>query len=1013
MLTKTDNGTLTLAGSSLFGKTVVGQGTLNLPGALTNTSAVTVGTVAGYNVNLNLSGNLVATNLFVGNISGVNASVVQTGGNSFFGSGGGDAVSVGNIYGAYGYYNAAGGTLTANGIAVGGENNTGVGNPSSTGGNGLMDINNGAAVNDIGWLVMSRGTAAELGVLNVYSGGSLAFAGGGLVCNWGTGQTSIINVMGGSVTSTNQGVNFRTAGDIGILNLDGGVLQGTAVSGSGILNFNGGVLKAAANSSAFVNLTRANVYSNGGTIDDGGYALTINQPLLAPVGYGVSTITVSADSSGYVVPPIVTITGGAGSNATAIATISGGQVATITVTSPGNGYASGDAGSMSLAFTGGGASATPPSTSTFTLAPNTSGGLTKLGTGTLTLTGANTYTGNTVINAGKLIVTSAHQATNAVSVADTAGYGVSLTGAPATVTNGAITLAAGTTTLSFGLGNNGNPGQPLLFCGALTNNGTLNVSVAANSSLLTVGSAIPLMHYAGGILGSLNPTIAGPRGSSMTLSNDTTGHILYAVVNSSLIGGIVWTGTNSAPGLANLWDLNSTTNWLIAGSPTDYQEIVPPGDAVTFNDLGSGTVLLSNSVSPASVTISNSAVDYTFQGTGSISGTAGLTKQGSGTVTFNVANTYNGGTTLSNGTIVLGNGTALGSGTVTLAGGTFRNGATLTMNNTVSVVTNTSTIWDVQGGNFTFNGNLTGGGTITRGIGALLSLYLGGDNSGFTGTYQDQNNGNAVTRITSASAGSASARWIWNQGTSTRMSLNFGDGTINWGSMTGSGYVQQGTAGTTIIQAGALGLNDTFSGVMQEFAAGDVLAFTKVGTGTMTLSGANTYTGPTIVSNGTLNVSTVQTGGGDFTVVDGATLGVNVITNGSLKVSSLTLGSGNNCTNNFTGIASTTAAAITNAGALTLAGTVTVNVPGNYNRRTISAHWIGRRHFRHRRVCRRPAARRGCGHHHHQRQHHHIQRSPRLAASLVWSGAASTNWDFATTNWQALPCRNSTPTACW
>ena len=37
----------------------------------------------------------------------------------------------------------------------------------------------------------------------------------------------------------------------------------------------------------------------------------------------------------------------------------------------------------------------------------------------------------------------------------------------------------------------------------------------------------------------------------------------------SLSGGIVWTGTNSAPGLANLWDLNSTTNWLFAGSPTD------------------------------------------------------------------------------------------------------------------------------------------------------------------------------------------------------------------------------------------------------------------------------------------------------------------------------------------------------------------------------------------------------------------------------------------------------------
>lgn len=250
------------------------------------------------------------------------------------------------------------------------------------------------------------------------------------------------------------------------------------------------------------------------------------------------------------------------------------------------------------------------------------------------------------------------------------------------------------------------------------------------------------------------------------------------------------------------------------------------------------------------------------------------------------------------------------------------------MNNNISAATNTTTIWDVQGGNFTFNGNLTGGGTITRGIGATLTLYLGGDNSGFTGTYQDQVNANAVTRFNTASAGSANARWIWNQGTSTRMTLNFGDGTINWGSMTGTGFVQQGVAGTSIIQAGALGLNDTFSGVMQQFAAGDVLGLTKVGTGTMTLSGANTYTGLTTVSNGTLVITTAHAGNGDFVVNDNKTLGV--VNNGGSQtalLNSLTLGdTAGPMKLFFTNVASTTIPVITVVSAVTQNGTCNIAI---------------------------------------------------------------------------------------
>ena len=317
-----------------------------------------------------------------------------------------DCLDVGNISGGFGYYNAKAGAVTANGVAVGGENNTGTGF-TGTGGDGIMEIN-GGNVNDTGWFVMSRGDATENGVLNLFSG-SLSFAGGGLVCNWGSGQTAIINVLGGTLSSANEGIGLGGGGNTGILNLNGGVVSVTGIGGNwggtyGQLNFNGGTLQAVGNVANPLRMTSANVYGNGATIDDGGYAVAIDQPLLAPAGYGVTSIVLSDGGSGYVAPPIVTISGGSGSNATAIAQINfaTGTITNLLVTCPGSGYSSGD--TLTANFDGGGSSAVTPASATFNLVLNTSGGLIKKGSGTLTLAGANTYTGVTVVSNGTLKV---------------------------------------------------------------------------------------------------------------------------------------------------------------------------------------------------------------------------------------------------------------------------------------------------------------------------------------------------------------------------------------------------------------------------------------------------------------------------------------------------------------------------------------------------------------------------------------------------------------------------------
>lgn len=110
-------------------------------------------------------------------------------------------------------------------------------------------------------------------------------------------------------------------------------------------------------------------------------------------------------------------------------------------------------------------------------------------------------------------------------------------------------------------------------------------------------------------------------------------------------------------------------------------------------------------------------------------------------------------------------------------------------------------------------------------------------------------------------------------------------------------------------------------------AGGGKTQVVKSGTGAWSLEGANSYIGLTSVLAGTLTTTTASVGAGAFTVADGATL--RVVPSGSsatLPMSSLTLGSAN--LNLILGGATPPAPLITVAGALTLTGTVTVTIEG-------------------------------------------------------------------------------------
>src|SRR5207244_1270735 len=94
--------------------------------------------------------------------------------------------------------------------------------------------------------------------------------------------------------------------------------------------------------------------------------------------------------------------------------------------------------------------------------------------------------------------------------------------------------------------------------------------------------------------------------------------------------------------------------------------------------------------------------------------------------------------------------------------------------------------------------------------------------------------------------------------------------TIN--GLSGAGTVDNTVAGTPTLTVGGNDQGSTFSGVIKNTAG--TLSLTKIGTGTLILSGANTYSGTTTISAGTLQIGAGSTTGslGTGAVTDNGTL---------------------------------------------------------------------------------------------------------------------------------------------
>jgi autotransporter-associated beta strand protein len=341
-----------------------------------------------------------------------------------------------------------------------------------------------------------------------------------------------------------------------------------------------------------------------------------------------------------------------------------------------------------------------------------SGPLTKTGAGTLALTGALNQTGTTTVAAGTLALN---------PVVSAGGFSVS-SGATMTLASGAGTASLGTPTLAFGgatstlrfdLNTATVPTAALVnvtgIDGLTPNGAQLQVT---NAQAFPTGT-FTLIDYAGTGITS---------GFALQLPGRTAGSLVYDTANTRIdlnITGsdsVVWTGA-----AGGTWDVGTapgaggTNNWKLA-SNSNATNFIDTDTALFDDSTTNRTVTLNTTARPAAVTV-NTAATYTFQGTGAIAGTTGLTKQGTGTAVLATDNTYTGLTTVSAGTLQIGAGGATGS----IAGNI--------------AIDATGTLTFDRTGTLSYAGNISNAGTaagnITKtGAGTVVLL---GDNT-FTGT---------------------------------------------------------------------------------------------------------------------------------------------------------------------------------------------------------------------------------------------------------------------------------------
>jgi autotransporter-associated beta strand protein len=618
------------------------------------------------------------------------------------------------------------------------------------------------------------------------------------------------------------------------------------------------------------------------------------------------------------------------------------------------------------------------------------GNVVKAGFGTLTLTGASTFTGSTTINAGTLALSGsgAIADSSGVTVNNGGTFDISATSAGSSInslagggnvalgakmltitagnntfsgilsgTGGGLTVAGGTeiltgantytggTTIATGatlqLGNSGSSGS---IAGDVTNNGTLTLSHSGSTYIF------------GGVIsgaGAVNVSTSSASTTTFTGTNTytggttitnaslrignggTTGSIVGNVVfNSAALdfdrsdtytfGGVIsgdgavfqfgsgttiLTGSNTYTQATEIFNgtLSVSSDANLGAPSADYIYI----DNATLETTGTMTIARSIEFGSTSTISTDAGTTLTLTGQVNGYGAGSLTKAGDGTLVLATDITDLGAdTTIAAGTLQLGNGATAGSinGNVTNEGTlAFNRSDTLTFD---GVISGSGSVDQIGPGTTVLSGNnlYTGGTRLGGGTLSVSSLGNLGTTGGLTFDGGVLENTASFTLdqpgVLNSSGGTlqTDADLIWSAPiTGTGGLTKTGPGSLilsddlndyHGGTTIAGGSLQIGDNGATGSLTGDVVNNGTLA-----FAKTNTLSFgglisgsgmvTQSGTGTTVLTGNNTYTGATNINAGTLRVNGDQSAAtGLVTVASGATLGGSGIIGGAVTVAS-------------------------------------------------------------------------------------------------------------------------------
>jgi fibronectin-binding autotransporter adhesin len=900
-LTKNGAATLTLnGGNSYVGGTTLNTGTLVLgnaaalgTGALTlggastldNTLAMTLNNGVTLNAGLTLGGSNDLT--LAGAVEGVGgltkngaAALTLTGSNSYQGA---TQVVTGTLLAGASDALPAGSALT-------------IGSGATFDLNGFDVTTGSLAGAGVVALASSRLTAGGDNTSTTFSGnltggpdGGLTKTGNGTLSLSGTssfsGQTDI---QAGTVAIGN-GQSLGT----GTVSLQGGKLLGTAdlTMGNAVALNNAGSTVAAA----------------AGTQFDSSGALSLASNIEAVFGSTTDTGTVLLNSSGIEsgINNTLRVAGGtlkAGNEQLGILT--GGALVSTTVdagaTLDFNGI---DAGVVRLLGAGTVQTGTDASKTLALQSGNFSGNIQGAGNvdkttdGTLALSGSNSYSGATHINAGTLLVNGDQSAaTGAVTVANGATLGGSGTlGGAVTVENGGhlgsgsvpATLATGamslnpTSQLDFKFGQAGVAGGPLNDLvnvnGNLVLDGQLNVTTPAEGTFAT--GLYRVFNYTGGLTDHTLDIASAPGGTAgLSIQTATAGQV--NLVNAVGVNLQYWDpvqGTPGAQGGAGIWQGSAgNNNWNNDGVSANrpfasgaFALFTGTGGAVTVDSTSYGPINVSGMQFDADgyvlnggtlqATTASTLVRVGAGGVGAgttatinsiiaddnVTGGTLLTKSDAGTLVLGGANTYRGGTAVTAGTLQVSADNNLGaaSGGLALDNGTLRYGAGFASARAVTLGDNGGGV-DTNGNDAALNGAITGTGTGALTKSGAGTLTLAGANT-------------------------------------------YGGGTsVNAGTLQGNTTSLQGNIINNANVAFDQAANGTYAGSMTGSGS-----LTKLNAGTLTLTSAqSSFTGGTTVSGGTLQGTTDTLKGniannanvtfdqGDSGTYDGAMTGIGSLT---------------------------------------------------------------------------------------------------------------------------------------